>query len=356
MFRYYHTYNYTAEIDKELKRTNYLVQILVDEYDLFLLSKSLLGLLNREVNLEIVIISTTEKKSMKLVNLCKRLIDLNAQIFWKVDKDTFVKEDYFAIFDKQYLICARKQVDFENTETLLRLKNDFFNGFCIPSSKLRLKSGEIEIQFAATSSIIYSNELAVLTWDIKNAHQVTIEPEIGAVGASGTKQFSLKKDTLFKISAKNKDHSSKKSLFIRVIDTKAIDFAVSAFDTHIKEYVQLTPSSQNDSNYAVYYGQKIRIYWDIGLIGKLTEAKLGNLPLQREHEFEISKNETFIFIFKTINNQQVKTINFYCFEDEGIADKKPKIFGKGDSNFLVKNLVAIIKKAVHLVFNKKKLY
>ena len=170
---------------------------------------------------------------MKLVNLCKRLIDLNAQIYWKIDKDTFIKEDYFAIFDKQYLICARKQLDFENAEALLRLKNDFFNSLCIPSFRLRLKSGEIEIQFAAASSIIYSNEDVVLNWDTKNAHEIEIEPEIGMVSASGSKRIKIKGNTQFKISAKNKDHSVKKSLFIRVIENKEIDPDLMIIDYEI---------------------------------------------------------------------------------------------------------------------------
>ncbi len=351
MFRYYHTLNYASEIEKELARVHYLVQILIDEYDLFLLSKSLLHLLDREVNLEIVIISTTSKKSMKLVNLCKRLVDLGAQIYWKIDKDTFVKEDYYAIFDKQYLICARKHSDFDSAEALLRQKNDFFNSLCIPSSRLRLKSGEIEIQFAAASGIIYSNQDVVLNWDTKNAHEIEIQPEIGMVSASGSKRIKIKSNTQFKITAKNKDHSLKKSLFIRVIENKEIGFVIAAFDSIIKEYVQLSPSSFNESNYAVYFGQKIRIQWDIGMMGKLTEANLGNLPLQAEHEFEISKNKTFIFIFKTMNNSQVKKISFHCFEEEQLSDTKLIGAHKGHLNLLIKNLRRMLKKTVHLFSN-----
>ena len=43
MFRFFFTYDLIFELDKELKRDHKIVQLMVDEYDLFLLSKSLLN-------------------------------------------------------------------------------------------------------------------------------------------------------------------------------------------------------------------------------------------------------------------------------------------------------------------------
>ena len=73
MFRFFQSYDLTSEIEKELNRIQYLAQILVDEYDLYILAKSIIDALENGINIEIVIISTSDKKSMKLVNLCKRL-------------------------------------------------------------------------------------------------------------------------------------------------------------------------------------------------------------------------------------------------------------------------------------------
>ena len=111
MFRFFFTYDLIFELDKELKRDHKIVQLMVDEYDLFLLSKSLLNGIEKNMVVEIVIISTSNKKSMKLVNLCKRLIDLDVEIYWKLDKTLFVKEDYFAIFDKEYLISKESSLN-----------------------------------------------------------------------------------------------------------------------------------------------------------------------------------------------------------------------------------------------------
>lgn len=135
MFRSYSTYDLISELEKELLRDHRVVQLMIDEYDLFLLSRVLFEAIENELSIEIVVISTNHKKSMKLVNLCKRLIDLNVQIYWKVDKNLFVKEDYFAIFDKEYLISKREQPNFEDIDGLIRFKNDFFNGLSLDSKK-----------------------------------------------------------------------------------------------------------------------------------------------------------------------------------------------------------------------------
>ena len=75
---------------------------------------------------------------MKLVNLCKRLIDQEVSIFWKMDSELFTREDYFAIFDKEYLICGAEQAEFEYPETLLRSKNDYFNGLANSAQRTNL--------------------------------------------------------------------------------------------------------------------------------------------------------------------------------------------------------------------------
>ena len=52
------------------------------------------------------------------------------------------------------------------------------------------------------------------------------------------------------------------------------------------------------------------------MLGKLLEAKLGNLPLAGCHEFEISKKTDFSFVFQSMNNSQRKMISMLsvlCF-------------------------------------------
>ena len=192
MFRSYSTYDLISELEKELLRDHRVVQLMIDEYDLFLLSRVLFEAIENELSIEIVVISTNHKKSMKLVNLCKRLIDLNVQIYWKVDKNLFVKEDYFAIFDKEYLISKREQPNFEDIDGLIRFKNDFFNGLSLDSKKLTMFDGDIQIEFDSDQSIIYPREEVVLRWDVLNAHEVEIEPLNEKFDLSGVHTISIR--------------------------------------------------------------------------------------------------------------------------------------------------------------------
>ena len=104
MFRFYYSYDLISELEKELQRDHKMVQLMIDEYDLFLLSKALFEGVSNELTAEVVVVSTSHKKSMKLVNLCKRLIDMNVEIYWKVDKNLFVKEDLLWVHQMTLLI------------------------------------------------------------------------------------------------------------------------------------------------------------------------------------------------------------------------------------------------------------
>jgi len=318
MFRYYYTNDLISELEKELLRDHSIVQLMIDEYDLFLLSKSLFEAIEEGISVEIVVISTSNKKSMKLVNLCKRLIDLNVQIYWRIDKDLFVKEDYFGIFDKEYLISKREQPNFEDAEGLIRYKNDFFNGLTLDSKKLSMFDGDIQIEFESNSSIIYPKEEIELSWEVLNAHEVQIEPLDKNLESKGIKRILIEEDTKFTLIAKNKNNIQKKTVFVRVLKIKEIHFDIEVLDPIIKEYIAINSSSINDERYAVYLGQKVKISWNIKMIGKLIESNLGNLPLFGFHEFEIFKDTEFNFIFKSLKSTQSKIISLHCFKDSSL--------------------------------------
>ena len=318
MFRYYYTNDLISELEKELLRDHSIVQLMIDEYDLFLVSKSLFKAVEEGISIEIVVISTSSKKSMKLVNLCKRLIDLNVQIYWRIDKDLFVKEDYFGIFDKEYLLSKREQPNFDDAEGLIRFKNDFFNGLALDSKKLSMFDGDIQIEFESNRSIIYPKEEIELSWEVLNAHEVQIEPLDKKFESKGVQNILIDEDTKFILTAKNKGNIQKKTVFVRVLKIKEIHFDIEVLDPIVKEYITINSSSIEDERYAVYLGQRVKISWNIKMIGKLIESKLGNLPLSGFHEFEIFKDTKFNFIFKSLKSSQSKNISLHCFKDSSI--------------------------------------
>ena len=65
MFRFHTTNDLISEISKEIDRSKYAAQIVVDEMDLFFLNDSLLRNIDR-ISLEIIIISNSNKKSLKI--------------------------------------------------------------------------------------------------------------------------------------------------------------------------------------------------------------------------------------------------------------------------------------------------
>ena len=354
MFRFYYSYDLISELEKELQRDHKMIQLMIDEYDLFLLSKSLFEGVANELTAEVVVVSTSHKKSMKLVNLCKRLIDLGVEIYWNVDKELFVKEDYFALFDKEYLVCKQKQEYAENPEALVRSKNDFFNGLTLASKKLSMFDGEILIDLELDRSIVYPGEEVHLKWDVKNAHEVEIEPLEEKVADSGTKKITIEENIKFTLVAKNKGGVQKKSVFVRVIKIKEIAFDAEVFDPVLKAYISIEPINKESFDYAVYWGQKVKISWDIKMLGKLLESKLGNLPLMGTHEFDITNQTNFNFIFKSINTEQRKYLTFHCFENPDIFQKdaetrETKTTKKGR---FFKKFLFLVKDILSKVFKK----
>ena len=134
-------------------------------------------------------------------------------------------------------------------------------------------------------------------------------------------EVNLTKDQSFSLTALNKGSTLSKSLFIKVFETKEIEFEISVFDPIIKNFITIEPSSLHQGHYGVYFGQLIKIYWNFNMIGKLHENTLGNLPLVGVHEFKIVENTELSFTLNTLENTQAKTLVFHVFEDAQIYDK-----------------------------------
>lgn len=321
MFRYHTSDDLIDEINIELLRTQYSTQILVDENDLYFLSESLIKVLLNNLGMEIIIISNSNKKSLKLFNLCKRLIDGGAYLYWYKNNILYNQEAFFGIFDKSYVIGRRSEDVIESAEEYVRSKTNFFKTILLDSEKIKLLSGEIEISFEADRTIVYKNESVNFKWEVRNADHVGINNEIGDVPSVGEFSKIVKSDITFELFAKNKDLNYSKKVYIRTIETKDIEIGVSAYDPVINEEIPLESSSLNPGHYGVYFGQEIKMNWSINMIGKFREQALGNLPLEGSHAFEIFQETKFIFTFNSLEDRQIKNIIFHPKEDEEIFNK-----------------------------------
>ena len=343
----------------QILRFEHSIQILVDENDLFFLSSSLLEVINKNIEIEIVIVSNANKKSLKVINLCKRLIDGGVSVYWHCNSAIFNDSLFFAIFDKTYLVDKpnSEQIS-ENAEELVRIKNSFFKSVLIDSEKLKLLSGEINIEFSADKTIIKNNESVQFNWNVENAHHVSIEPMIGDVSLLGCKVLNLKKDQRFLLTAINKEFSISKILFIKVFENKDIEFNVSVLDPVAHQYIKIESSYLNKDNYGVYLGQTIKISWKINMIGKLHENTIGNLPLVGNHEFKIFKETYLFFTFITLDSKQIKKIVFHAFDNPQIDNKLyaelPENAIKDTKNLnRFSNRLFKIKKFLGMIYKKK---
>ena len=77
MYRYFQSYDFNSEIEKEILRSNHLVQVLIDEFGFLRLKKNLLEKLEDGLSVEIILLCPNDKKSIKMVNLAKKITDLN---------------------------------------------------------------------------------------------------------------------------------------------------------------------------------------------------------------------------------------------------------------------------------------
>ena len=111
---------------------------------------------------------------------------------------------------------------------------------------------------------------------------------------------------------------------MRVIKENDIDINVDVFDPIIRDFIEIETASNEEGLYAAYLNQKIKLSWNISIIGKFSESQLGKLPLQGIHEFVLTENKTFLFTFKSINRTQIKKISFHFFHDESFFEEEQK--------------------------------
>ena len=324
MYRYFQSYDFNSEVEKEILRSKHLIQIVIDEFGFLRLKQNLIEKLKEGISTDIVLLSSDENKSIKLVNLAKKIIDLNGNIFFINDYKLLKSNDFFAIFDKSYLISKNKLTDGYSNEKLFIQKNSLFESFSVKSNFLNLMSGNIDIIFKSDKSIVNKNELFKLSWNVKNAHEISIDNKIGEVSKNGSVLKKVIKDSKFGLTAKNRDFTLKKIVFIKIYSEDTIDISVKVQDNLLKKFIEISPASNTffHDEYAVFKNQKVRLDWDISTEGRFYESSIGDLKLKGQHEFVLNQNCAFSFTYLTEKNKHSKRLSFYGFEEKKSKNKK----------------------------------
>ena len=318
MFRYFHSHDFNSEIEKQAIRSSHLIQIFTDEFGFLRLEESLLNKLKEGVNVELVVISPDKKKSIKLVNLAKRIIDLNGEIFFINDKKIFDLKDFFGLFDKTYLISKLESKNFISYESLIREKNSFFEILSVKSNLINLYSGNIDAFFKSDKTVLKKGESFELNWNVDNAHEVMINNDIGIVSNKGSVFKSVDFDTKFELIARNKDFEIKKSIYIKIYDDDEISIFVKVHDKTLDRLIEVSSITVSKlcESYAVFDGQIVELSWNISTNGRLYESVLGDLDLRGSYRFKLDKYKSFIFTYLTVNNKKTKKIEFHGFNNK----------------------------------------
>jgi len=95
------------------------------------------------------------------------------------------------------------------------------------------------VSITADPSTIKPNETATLSWDSQNAETVSIEPDIGIVGPSGSKVVTLLKTTIFTINATGLGGSTSASVTIYV--EESFDAPLGNQQFTIEKAIQVDP-------------------------------------------------------------------------------------------------------------------
>jgi hypothetical protein len=351
MLRTYFTQHIATEIEKEVGRILFSLQLCTDETDLLFLAPKLLALTKKDRQVEIIIYSISDNKSIKTTNLIKRLIDSGADIYWLNQSKNPESEKLFCVLDKVYLISSETENKTYSKEVIIRSKVDLFNRLLKRSEKISMFSGEIKLDYTVDKPFINRGEKVEISWKATNAHTVFITPEIGEVNMSGSTSFTLSKSQHYLIVAKNSNSEVRRSFYVKVLSENTIHFVVEVYDPILEDYIELTSVNERNLNFGVYLNQQARVKWESESAGKLEEQTLGSLPSRGKHDFTTTEDTEFSFEFTSVIGKTAHAITFFTFENIEEIRKKEAIATASERGENMRNLLkGFYKKVTNTIY------
>ena len=275
MYKVYTATDFVYEINKNISKTKYTLQLFLSEYDFLAISDTILNLTNTDIDITVIISALTEKKSLRIVNLFNRIIQSGVAVHWNTDNDLYENDVHFAIIDKRFAI--QKKSDYfkgEGAEAKIIFLSNLFDSFRLESNEIKLLTGDITIKFETDKTFVQRNTYVNVSWEVKNAHRISINNTYDDLEPKGKKAILINDDTILKMEAENREHKVSKQLIIKILQSSSIEFTVEAFDSIINEYVVLKSNNKRNHKYFAFCNQKIKISWANQNIGKLSEKIL----------------------------------------------------------------------------------
>tara|TARA_B100001093_G_C26755711_1_gene983274 strand:- start:229 stop:1212 length:984 start_codon:yes stop_codon:yes gene_type:complete len=298
MFTIYTASNFVSELNLFLNKTIYSVELLICEEDLLEIYETLLIIIEKDVDVIIVISASNEIKSLRVYNLVNRLIDCGARLFWNTDKNIVKLKSHFLIHDKVNVINKVFYQNDDNVQNQVLYFNNVFDEIMCRSKEISHNKENIKINFSANKTIINKNQIVELNWNVKNADFFTISPNIVNPMNCSSAELQLQEDTLFTIEASNQKENVTKNLYIKVINESNFSIEVKVYDPYLMEFVFLIPLHESEEEkYVCYYGQKVFLKFKFSSFLKVKEKKIGELKPEQEFSFVIKSDRRFTFTY-----------------------------------------------------------
>lgn len=318
--------DFIYEIKKITPKCKYSFQLFVSEVDFLKVSDSITELISKDVDVEIIISSANNKKSLRMLNIISRIIQSNGNIYWNLDKGLLDNDSHFIINDKTLIVNKSCFYNGEFAEEKIIFYNGFFDRLREDSESIKLFMEKININFWSNKTFIKKNTLATVYWEVENAFKISLENIQENVDSIGQIDVLIKNDTVLKLNAENLENKISKHLIFKIIKNTLVDISVEVFDLLLEDYITLKASDLNNNNYFAFRNQKVRISWSVNKKGEFNESQLGDLPLEGSHVFLLQKNHDFQFIFSSNNESKeikfvINAVNETSFHSERASKK-----------------------------------
>ncbi len=292
--------DFIYDLKKNIFKGKHSLQLFITEFDFLALSNELLDLLSTEMTIDIIISSINQKKSLRLVNLFNRIVQSGGSVFWYENSDLYQNDVHFMILDKTFIINKSNHYVGESTEEKIKHLNSLFNNFRSDSDEIKLLTGEISIKLNAEKTFVEKNKHVKISWEVENAHRVSLENINDNLDYTGEMEILIKEDTVIKLEAENREKKLSKKLIIKVLKSSKVEIIVEAFDKSLEEYLVLKSAGLQKEQFYAFMGQQIRLSWTINTMGNFSERILGKLPLEGDHTFSLIQKSIYEFAFDSV--------------------------------------------------------
>ena len=138
MFTIFTAVNFIPELKKNINRASYSIELLIDQEDSLLISKTLLNVIEKNVDVIIVISATNEIKSLRVYNYLNRLIECGVRVYWNTDENIFKHKSYFLIRDKVNVINNVFYQNEDNIQNQVLYFNNIFDEIVKDSKEISI--------------------------------------------------------------------------------------------------------------------------------------------------------------------------------------------------------------------------